>query len=157
MSKAVFNAIEAKDIGALEESLKSGTSLLAANEKNLHPLTLVASLIKKSFEDGRFEEEDLYKKMAAILIVHGAPCDDLKHACGEISNLCRYICRYIVDLSINMRSSERVVELIKEGRIWFEKDDKALEKVFLQAVENGEKGTIEAMFENSRVHYGYEQ
>jgi hypothetical protein len=141
----------------LEARLKSGASPLVTNEEGLHPLRLVATLIKKSFEDGNFGEEDLYKKMAAVLIVHGAPCDDLKHACGEISNLCRYICGYIVERSTKMRDSGRVVELIREGRIWFEKDDKDVEKRFLDAVEKGDRETVDSLFENGEIHYAYEQ
>lgn len=157
MSDTIFKAISAKDIESLETALKSGASLVSTNEEGLHPLSLTASLIKKSFEDGVFDDEDLYKKMAAVLIVHGAPCDDLKHACGEISNLCRYICHYIVEVSAKNRDSGRVGELIREGRIWFENDDKTLEKRFLDAVEQGDMSAVDAMFEKGMIHYGYEQ
>lgn len=157
MSQAVFNAIEAKDISALENSLLGGASPECVNAEGKHPLSLVASLIQRSFADGAFEDEDLYKKMAAVLIVNGAPRDDLKHACGEVSNLCRYICRYTVDLATQIQESDRVVELIQEERIWFEGDQKVQEKNFLEAVEKGQKDVIGAMFEKGLVHTAYEQ
>lgn len=157
MPKPIFNAIESGDLAALEAILEKGTSPVTENEEGVHPLTYVATYIDKYFNEGRFEKEDLYKKMAAMLIVHGAPDADLMHAFGEVSNLRRYTCRYIVDLSAKKRSTEDVVTLIKEKSLWFSNNDKALEANFLTAVEKGECERIEAMFENDQVHFAFEQ
>ncbi len=157
MSKAIFNAIAVQDLETLEECLESGASPIIANEEDIRPLSLVASLIKKSFEDGNYHEEEIYKKMAAMLIVHGAPEEDLHHECGEVSNLCHQLCRYIIDLSINRQDSRRVVDLIEAERIWFDGNDNELKAAFLNAVERGEKSLIDTMFDNGQVHYTYEQ
>lgn len=157
MSQAIFNAIAFQDLETLEQCLESGDSPTIPNEEGIPPLTLVASLIKKSFEEGAYNEEDMYKKMAAMLIVHGAPEDDLHHEFGEVSNLCRYICRHVIDLSLERQDSRRVAELIAAKRLWFEGDDKELETAFIQAIERGEKSQIDAMFDNGRVHYTSEQ
>lgn len=157
MSQAIFNAILFQDLEALEQSLESGASPIALNEEEISPLTLVASLIKKSFDEEEYNEEDMYKKMAAMLIVHGAPEEDLHHDCGEVSNLCRYICRYVIDLSLERQDSRRVAELIAAKRLWFEENDEELEAAFINAIERGEKSRIDAMFDNGDVHYTYEQ
>jgi len=157
MSRAIFNAIAFQDLEALEESLESGASPKALNEEGIRPLTLIASLIKKSFEEGEYKEEDMYKKMAAMLIVHGAPEEDLHHALGEVSNLGHYICRYVIDLSLERQDSRRVVELIAAKRIWFEDDDEELQAAFIVAIEKGDKSLVDAMFENGDVHHTYEQ
>jgi hypothetical protein len=157
MSQAIFNAIESKDLAALERILESGTSPLVKNEEGSHPLSLVASLIKKSYYDGMFEDEELYKRMAAMLIVHGAPDEDLEHAFGEVSNLCRFICRYVIDLSMEKKTPDRVASLIKNKRLWFENDDKQLEADLMDAVEQGDSRRIEPMFEKGLVHFAYEQ
>jgi hypothetical protein len=157
MSQEVFNAIESGDLNALEQILESGASSVVANEAGIHPLTLVASLIKKSYGSGNFEEEERYKRMAAMLIAHGAPDEDLEHACGEVSNLARHICRYVVDLSLEKRDVRRVSELIAMNRLWFEEESKTLEAAFLDAVAQGDRERINAMFENEQVHYAFEQ
>ena len=92
-----------------------------------------------------------------MLIVHGAPDADLQHALGEVSNLRRYTCRYIVDLSVKQRTPERVVALIEEKGLWFENDDVRLQADFLDAVRSGDGKRIEAMFENELVHFAFEQ
>lgn len=157
MSQAIFNAIAFQDLEKLEECLESGDSPKTPNEEGIPPLTLVASLIKESFEEEAFKEEDVYKEMAAMLIVHGAPEEDLHHDLGEVSNLFRYICRYVIDLSLERQDSRRVAELIAADRIWFEEDDKELEEAFINAINKGEKSRIDAMFDNGQVHCTYEQ
>lgn len=157
MSRAIFNAIAIQDLEALEQCLERGSSPIAVNEEGIRPLTLVASLIKKSFEEKAFNEEDMYKKMAAMLIVHGAPVEDLHHECGEVSNLCRYICRHVIDLSLERQDSRRVAELIAAKRLWVEENDENLEVAFIDAINKGEKGRIDAMFDNGQIHYTYEQ
>lgn len=157
MSQAIFNAIAVQDIEALENCLENGASPIVANEDGVRPLHLVASLIKKSFEAREYEEEDMYKKMAAILIVHGAPEEDLHHDCGEVSNLCHHLCRYIIDRSIDLQTSLRVVDLIEAKRLWFNDDDKDLEEAFIHAIERGDKNRVDEMFDNGDVHYTYEQ
>lgn len=157
MSQAIFNAIESGDLAALEQILERGSSPVAANEAGVHPLTLVASLIRKSYGDGNFTEEERFKRMAAMLIAHGAPDEDLEHACGEVSNLARHVCRYVVDLSLEKKDVRKVEELIAKKRLWFEKESKALEEAFLDAIAKGDGERIDAMFENEQVHYAYEQ
>jgi len=157
MPKPIFNAIEAGDLAALEQILEKGTSPVTENEEGVHPLTFVASLIDRYFNEGRFEKEDLYKKMAAMLIVHGAPDADLMHALGEVSNLRRYTCRYIIDLSVKKRSTEGVSTLIEEKSLWFSDSNNTLEADFLNAVKEGDSQRIEAMFENNLIHYAFEQ
>jgi hypothetical protein len=157
MSQAIFNAIESKDLAALEQLLESGDSAIAADEHGVHPLTRVAALIKKRFGEGKYEEEERYKRMAAMLIVHGAPDEDLEHACGEVNNLARHVCRYVIDLSLEKQDVRRVKELIAMKRLWFEDESKALEAEFLDAIAQGNKGRIDSMFENEQVHYAYEQ
>ena len=157
MSQAIFNAIAFQDLETLEQRLESGDSPTSPNEKGTPPLGLVASLIKKSFEEGEYDKEDLYKKMAAMLIVHGAPEKDLHHECGEVSNLCRYICSYVIDLSLERQDSRRVAELIAANHLWFEGNDKEIEEAFINAIERGEKSRVDAMLDNGQVHYTYEQ
>jgi len=157
MSQAIFNAIEFQDLEALEQYLESGASPKLPNDEGIAPLTLVASLIKKSFEERAYKEEDMYKKMAAMLIVHGAPEDDLHHECGEVSNLCRFICRHVIDLSLAQQDSRRIAELIAANRLWFEGDDLELKTAFINAIERGDKSLIDTMFDNGQVHYTYEQ
>ncbi len=157
MSQALFNAIAFQDLIKLEECLESGASPSLPNEEGLSPLALVASMIKKSFEDGAYKEEEMYKKMAAMLIVHGASGEDLHHECGETSNLCRQICRYVIELSLNRQDSAKVAELINANRLWFEEDNPELEEAFINAIEKGDKKRVETMFEKCQVHYAYEQ
>lgn len=157
MSQAIFNAIESGDLAALEQILEMGASAVAANDAGVHPLTAVAALIKRSYEDGDFEKEEHYKRMAAMLIAHGAPEEDLEHAFGEVSNLARHICRYVIDLSLMKRDVRRVTELIANKRLWFEKESKTLEADFLDAIARGDKARIDAMFDSEQVHYAYEQ
>lgn len=157
MSKAIFNAIALQDLETLEQSLESGESPKTPNEDGVPPLTLVASLIKKSFEARSDKEEDIYKKMAAMLIVHGAPEEDLHHDLGEVSNLCRYICRYVIDLSLERQDSRRAAELIAAKRLWFEGNSKELEEMFLDAINQGNHTQIDTMFNSGQVHYSYEQ
>ncbi len=157
MSQAIFNAISFQNLEALEESLENGASPIITNEEGIRPLSLVASLIKKSFEEREYKEEEMYKKMAAMLIVHGAPEEDLHHDCGEVSNLCHHLCRYIIDLSLDRQNSHRVVDLIETKRLWFKEENKELEAAFINAIERGEKSLIDTMFDNGQVHYAYEQ
>ncbi|UFS63422.1 hypothetical protein LOH54_04650 [Sulfurimonas sp. HSL-3221] len=157
MPKPIFNAIEAGNLAALEQILEAGTSPITENEAGLHPLTLVGSLIESAFEAGAFEQEDTYKRMAAMLIVHGAPDGDLEHALGEVSNLRRYTCRYIIELSMKRNTPERVAELIAEKYLWFENDDPKTETAFMNAVKNGDRSLVDAMFEAGRVNYAFEQ
>lgn len=157
MSQAIFNAIAFQDLEKLEECLESGDSPTLPDEDGNSPLALIAFLIKKSFEEKSFNEEDVYKKMAAMLIVHGASEEDLHHELGEVSNLCRFICRYVIDLSLERQDSRRVAELIAANRIWFEADDEELEETFINAIDRGEKSRIDAMFDDGQVHCNYEQ
>lgn len=157
MSHVLFSAIESGDPAALEKCLEKGVSPVSVNEKGLHPLTFVASLIQKNYEEGRYEAEERYRKMAAMLIVHGAPETDLEHACGEVTNLARHICRYVVELCLHQHDIRRVAELIEMKRLWFQNDSKMLEKTLLEAIERGEKRRVDTMFDREQVHCAYEQ
>jgi len=157
MPQPIFNAIEAGDLAALEQILENGTSPIAENETGKHPLTLVGEMIESAFEKGSFDEEERYRRMAAMLIVYGAPDGDLEHALGEVSNLRRYTCRYIVDRSAKNRRVEKVVELIKEKYLWFENDDAQTEKAFITAVGEGDGKRIDGMFEKGLVRFAFEQ
>lgn len=157
MAQAIFDAIEFQDIEALENHLENDASPIVANEEGIRPLTVVADLIKKSFDEGMYEQEEMYKRMAAMLIVHGAPEKDLHHQCGEVSNLCHSLCRYIVDRSIALQNSFRVIDLIEAKRLWFNEDDKELEKAFIHAIQTGDKNRVDEMFDKDQVHYAYEQ
>lgn len=156
MSNAVFNAIGSKDIESLEKSVDQ-VSVHSVDAEGVHPLTLVASLIKTSNVEGMFEDEQLYKKMAAVLIVNGASYEDLHHECGEVSNLCHYVCGYIIERSLKAGSTKECVELIEKGHLWFKDDDKAVETDFLDAVAKGDKAHIDSMFEKGLANYAYEQ
>ena len=157
MSQAIFNAIENRDLDALEQSLEGGASPLTVNEAGQRPLTLVASLIKQSFTAGDYEEEERYKKMAAILIVHGAHDSDLQHACGEVSNLGRHVCRYVIDHALDQQESDPVARLIEAKRLWFEEDDADAKAELLDAIATGDREKVAAMMESGRMHYAYEQ
>ena len=157
MPQPIFDAIESGDLAALEKILESGASPLTKNERGEHPLQRVAALIKQCFNTEMFEKEDLYKQMAAMLIVHGAPAEDLKHAFGEVSNLRRFTCQYIVDLYVKKQKPGSVAALIMDKTLWFENDDKKLEAEFMDAVEKGDKTRVDAMFVNGLVHCAFEQ
>jgi hypothetical protein len=155
MSQAIFNAIAFQDLETLEQRLESGDSPTSPNEKGTPPLGLVASLIKKSFEEGEYDKEDLYKKMAAVLIAHGAHDSDLQHACGEVSNLGRHLCHYVIDHALDQQESGSVSKMIEAKRLWFS-DDNA-EGTLLDAIARGDRSAVDALFENDRVHFAYEQ
>ncbi|WP_345971065.1 MULTISPECIES: hypothetical protein [Sulfurimonas] len=157
MPKPIFNAIEAGDAAALEQILEAGTSPITENEAGVHPLTLVGTLIERAFEAGEFDREDTFKRMAAMLIVHGAPDGDLEHALGEVSNLRRYTCRYIIELSMKHNTPKTVSELITEKYLWFENDDPKTETAFMNAVKSGDRTLVDAMFEAGHVNYAFEQ
>lgn len=157
MSPTIFDAISCQDLETLEQSLKNGISPITVNEEGISPLALVASLIQKSFDDANYNEENMYKQMAAMLIVNGAPEDELYQYCGEVSNLSRYICDYIIDISLQRQDSRKVAELIAAKRLWFENNADELEAAFLEAIQRGDKGKVDAMLENDKVHYAYEQ
>ncbi|MEJ2501644.1 MAG: hypothetical protein P8Y65_11130, partial [Campylobacterales bacterium] len=157
MPQSIFSAIESGDLATLERILDGGVSPLVKNEKGEHPLSRIAALIKQCFNTEKFEEEDLYKKMAAMLIVHGAPADDLKHAFGEVSNLHRFVCQYAVDLAVSKRKPASVAALIRDRTLWFQNDDERLEADFMYAVEKGDKARVDAMFEKGLVHCAFEQ
>ena len=155
MSQPIFTAIEAQDIEKLEQSIEGGASPLTVNDQGLRPLTLIASLIKQSYTEGDYEKEDLYKKMAAVLIAHGAHDSDLQHACGEVSNLGRHLCHYVIDHALDQQESGSVSKMIEAKRLWFS-DDNA-EGTLLDAIARGDRSAVDALFENDRVHFAYEQ
>jgi hypothetical protein len=147
-------AIKSANVEEVENLLKSGADVSSKIDGEA-PLSLLRDLIKDAIDKGEFKREEDLKYIASILVVKGANIEDFGHECGEVSEICTSINRYILINSVKHGESSKVKEMIEDEKIWFKSQDDKSE--LFRAIELRDLDLLNTLIESERVNFAFNQ
>ena len=135
--------------------LEKGADPRAADEKGTSLLQLVARKIHAARMAEHWGEEELYKEMAAVLILFGADAAHLGHE-GEECDVCKQMTRYLLLAAVKRGDQAKIRELSEQEEFWCEPRDPH-HQTLLDATARQDHTAVVNMIEEGTLTFRYSQ
>lgn len=153
--KTLMDAIEGGRLDVLETLLEEGADPRATDGRGNSLLQRTAAKIHAARMDEKWKEEELYKEMAAALVLFGADPGELGHE-GEECDVCKQMTRYLLLAAVKRGDQAKVQEMAKGEEFWCEPEQPHTQTL-MDAAAVKDRAKVLSMIEEGTLTFRYSQ